>query len=173
MLGIPSGVKPYESLGELLIEAPGAGGASDYVRSLDLATGIARVSYTSGGVHYEREIFASAPANVIVVRFTADRPDSIDLKLTLKRERDARCTADPKNAHTILLTGQIDRKDSTGSQRGLHFAAAACAVADGGLGSNEEWHTHRDGREQRYIVNRWRNGLPRVETGRRRPRRYR
>ncbi|HWB60899.1 MAG TPA: glycoside hydrolase family 95 protein, partial [Chthoniobacteraceae bacterium] len=136
MLGTPSGVKPYQSLGELLIEAPGAEGASNYIRSLDLTTAIARVSYTSGGVNYTREMFASAPGNVIVVRFTADKPGSINLKMTLKRERDAQCIADPKNARAILLTGQIDRKDSTGTQRGLHFAAEVCAVNDGGSVSN-------------------------------------
>ena len=137
MLGTPSGVKPYQSLGELLIEAPGADGASDYVRSLDLTTAVARVLYTSGGVTYTREIFVSAPAKVIVVRFTANKPGSINLKMTLKRERDAKCSPDPKNPRAILLSGQIDRKDSAGTQRGLRFAAEVCAVNDGGTVSND------------------------------------
>jgi alpha-L-fucosidase 2 len=136
MLGTPHGVKPYQSLGELWIEAPGLAGATNYLRTLDIGSAIARVAYTSGGVAYKREVFASAPANVIVARFTASRPGALDLKMTLKRQKDAQCIAAPDDARAIVLTGQIDRKDAKGVQRGLKFAARVSAVAEGGTVTN-------------------------------------
>jgi alpha-L-fucosidase 2 len=61
MLGQPKGIKPYQTLGELYLEAPGLSGATAYTRSLDLDTATAAVRYTSEGVSYTRESFASAP----------------------------------------------------------------------------------------------------------------
>ena len=136
MMGTPHRVKPYQSLGELWIEAPGVAGASNYLRSLDIGSALARVAYVSGGVTYTREAFSSAPANVIAVRFTASRAGALDLKMTLKRQKDAHCIAAPGDPHAIVLTGQIDRKDEAGTQRGLRFAAQASAVAEGGAVSN-------------------------------------
>jgi len=71
-MGVPVRQKAYQALGDLEIEFPGvvAAEASGYRRELDLDTGIAAVQYTAGGKAYRREVFASYPANVIVVRVT-------------------------------------------------------------------------------------------------------
>ena len=45
-----------------------------YRRELDIGRAVHTVTYTQGGVNYRREYFASHPANVIVLRFTADQP---------------------------------------------------------------------------------------------------
>jgi alpha-L-fucosidase 2 len=74
MLGQPSRIKAYQTLGELYLEAPGLSGATAYARTLDLDTATATVRYTSEGVTHTRESFASAPDDVLVTRFTASRP---------------------------------------------------------------------------------------------------
>ena len=66
----------YQPLGNLIINLPGHEPFAQYRRSLDLRDGIARVSYTSNGIHYRREYFASYPGQVIVVRLAADKPGS-------------------------------------------------------------------------------------------------
>ncbi|MGA3170097.1 MAG: glycoside hydrolase family 95 protein [Chthoniobacteraceae bacterium] len=132
MMGKPSGVKPYQSLGELWMETPGLPSAAKYRRALDLDTAVASVSYVSNGTLFEREVFASAAAGVIVIHFTADKPGSITVRLTLKRQKDAVCVADPSDPNALLLQGQIDCKDDTGAQRGLKFEAKVAAVPDGG-----------------------------------------
>ena len=72
----------YQMLGELLVtmkhgtDPGGAATAEGYRRGLDLATAIHTVSYRIDGVTYRREAFASHPDEVIVLRFTADRPGS-------------------------------------------------------------------------------------------------
>ena len=136
MMGRPSGVKPYQSLGDLLLERSTTAPFTDYRRSLDLDTAVAAVSFKQDGVSFRREIFSSAPADCIVLRVTADKPGSISFTATLKREKDAQCLAHPSDAGAILMRGQIDRKDETGKQRGLRFASVVKAVASGGAVSN-------------------------------------
>ncbi|MCD0466036.1 glycoside hydrolase N-terminal domain-containing protein [Flavobacterium sp. ENC] len=43
-----------------------------YQRSLDIQTGLAVTTFTIDGVKYQREIFASAPAQCIVIKLSAD-----------------------------------------------------------------------------------------------------
>jgi alpha-L-fucosidase 2 len=137
MMGKPLRIKPYQSLGDINIEFPNHTAAEHYQRSLDLDTAITAVTYLSGQTTYRRETFASAPADCIVTRLTADQPGSLDLKITMKREKDAVCLTHPDDPNAILLRGQIDRKDPDGRQRGLKFASVVRAIADGGEVSNE------------------------------------
>lgn len=65
----------FQPFGDVLVALPGhEKGASDYRRTLDLERGVHTVTYTHGGVRYRREAWASHPAQVIVLRLTADRP---------------------------------------------------------------------------------------------------
>jgi alpha-L-fucosidase 2 len=131
MMGIPSRIKPYQSLGELWFDMPGTN-AEDYVRSLDLSTAIATVQYSSNGVNYTRESFADAANNVIVVRFTASEKGKISFNLNLKRAKDATCIPVAGDKQALLLSGQVSVKDSTGKERGIKFAAEVKAVAEDG-----------------------------------------
>lgn len=47
--------------------------AASYNRNLDLQTGLASTSFNINGVNYKREIFASAPAQCIVIKLSADQ----------------------------------------------------------------------------------------------------
>jgi len=134
MMGQPTRIQSYQALGEVYLECPGLPGATDYVRSLDLDTGIASVSYTSTGARYTREVFASSPANAIVARFASDVPAAVRLKVTLDRLKDASVEADPSNPHAIRLQGRVNRDG--GGEPGLSFSATVLAVAEGGRVSN-------------------------------------
>ena len=64
----------YQPFGDVFIELAGHEKiATSYARELQLDRGRQVISYTLGGVNYRREAFASHPAQVIVMRFTADR----------------------------------------------------------------------------------------------------
>ena len=63
MMGIPNRQPPYQPLGDLNIEFTGLDNAQDYRRELNLATGVARVSYRVGDTTCTREIFSSAPGS--------------------------------------------------------------------------------------------------------------
>ena len=52
---------------------------SAYRRSLDIRNAIATTTFTIGKVTYQRTVFVSAPAQVIVIKITADQPHAIEL----------------------------------------------------------------------------------------------
>ncbi len=58
-----------------------SGSVTEYCRDLDLRSASASVSFCADGVHYIREYFASYPDNGIIMRFTADQPGKISLRL--------------------------------------------------------------------------------------------
>ena len=136
MMGIPEHIKPYQSLGELWFDMP-VKEASEYSRSLDLSRAIAHSGYTANGTHYEREMFISPVANVLVLHFTKTGKEKISLSLTFKRQQDAVCESMPDDPAAIVLNGQIDCKDEKGLQHGLRFASKAKAVLKGGSVSVE------------------------------------
>lgn len=131
MMGRPQGVKPYQSLGELWFDTPLLD-ATDYVRSLDLSTAIATTRFKSGGTDYSREAFVSPADNVMAVHFTSNGKGKINFRLTLKRQKDAVCGPVSGDSNSLLMKGQIDRKDADGKQRGLSFAAQVKALVKGG-----------------------------------------
>lgn len=59
------------------------GETSGYRRSLDLDAAIARVEFVSGGVTYHREVFASHPAGVIVVRLTSNKLGALSCNIKI------------------------------------------------------------------------------------------
>ncbi len=73
----------YLPLGDLTIEFPLAGEITEYCRELDLAQAVARVQFKHQGVRYTREIFASHPAQAIVVRLTGDQPGRVTFTASL------------------------------------------------------------------------------------------
>jgi alpha-L-fucosidase 2 len=67
----------YQDFGEVTVQLTTNGVVNSYRRELDLNRAIHRVTYEQHGVKFTREAFASFPAKVIVVRFTADKPGAI------------------------------------------------------------------------------------------------
>src|ERR1700758_5025982 len=84
VLSIPRRMPCYQTLGDLHLDFSPMGLATDttvenYRLQLDLDTAIATVTFRHNGVTYTREIFSSAPAQVIVVRLMANRPGTLHL----------------------------------------------------------------------------------------------
>ncbi len=73
----------YQPLGELNLEFPLEGEVRSYRRELDLDQAVARVEFEHRGVHYRREIFASHPAEAIVLRLTSNKPGTISFRASL------------------------------------------------------------------------------------------
>src|SRR5512146_184969 len=92
MVGIPPRQPPYQPLGDLNVEFSGQDNATDYRRELNLATGIARVSYRLGEANCIREVFSSVPDQAIVVRLSCDKPGLLSFRATLTREQDSQTT---------------------------------------------------------------------------------
>src|SRR4051812_22827977 len=85
----PLAQMPYQTLGDLGLTFADVDAVEGYRRDLDLSTATAHVSYATGGVTFDREVFASAPDQVIVVRLTASRPGQISFQARLDTPQKA------------------------------------------------------------------------------------
>jgi alpha-L-fucosidase 2 len=85
----PLAQMPYQTAGDLALTFPQIDSVENYRRDLDLTTATAHVSYVSGGVTFSREVFASAPDQVIVVRLTASRPGQISFEARMQTPQRA------------------------------------------------------------------------------------
>jgi alpha-L-fucosidase 2 len=123
-LGTPSRVKPYQTLGDLFLDMPEAKDVSDYRRELDLATGVCRVRYRAGDATFTREVFASAPDQVIVMRLTCDKPGMITAAVRMTRPADADCES--QGGDSLVMKGRCDGGE------GMAFAARLQVLNVGG-----------------------------------------
>ncbi|MBQ9888201.1 MAG: glycoside hydrolase N-terminal domain-containing protein [Bacteroidales bacterium] len=133
LAGDPMRIRSYQSFGELKLEFFKKGQAEGYRRSLNLNDGIFSTSFTSGGVRFLREVFASAPDDVIVIRIAADTPGSVSFKLSYSREKDASAVAEGPGS--LAIYGQImDLPEKEAGESGPHmrFAGRIKAVNKGG-----------------------------------------
>lgn len=73
----PHNGMPYQTIGNLFLDFSGHDSYTDYSRSLDLKTAVAKTTYSVNGIKYEREMFTSFTDNVIIMRITADKNNSI------------------------------------------------------------------------------------------------
>ena len=78
LFSLPTGrVQTYQAMGRLHLQFDAHDTAADYRRELDMDNATARVSYRIGDARFTREIFASYPDQVIVIRLTCDKPGRI------------------------------------------------------------------------------------------------
>ena len=131
----PLAQMPYETLGDLALTFPPVDAVENYRRDLDLATATAHVSYTSGGVTFSREVFASAPDQVIVVRLTASRPGQISFEARMQTPQ--RATVEATADGDLVMRGvngdgagtTADGRPMTGA---LRFEARVRVLPTGG-----------------------------------------
>jgi len=96
----------YETLGDLRLQLDhGTNHYSNYRRILNLDTALASVSYEAGGVKFHREMFVSAPDQVLVVRLTASRKGALNFRLGLTRPEAAEVHAVASDQ--LRLSGQM------------------------------------------------------------------
>lgn len=124
---IPPDLPNYETLGDLSIHFVEPGELTSYRRQLDLDSGIVTVSYSRGGIKYQREIFASAADHVIVMHLSADRPHSISLTAELSR---------PAAGIADSWAGGLRLRSAPNSENAIHFLAELRAFSEGGLTSS-------------------------------------
>jgi len=113
----------YQTLGDLILENTVATEISGYRRSLDLDSAVARTTFSAGGIRYRREVFASFPDQVIVVRLMADRAGAIGFEARLERPN---VTVETLGGDTLVVT------NAASTAPGVKFTAVVKAVADGG-----------------------------------------
>lgn len=98
----------YTTAGELKIwTGIDSASVTDYHRVLSLDDAVARVTFSSGGVNYSREYFISYPANVMVMRFRADRPGTQNLRLEYSPNPTADGSIEPDGKDGLVYSGRL------------------------------------------------------------------
>jgi alpha-L-fucosidase 2 len=132
MVGNPAGQLAYQPVGNLRLAFGSAAGMSQYNRTLDLTTATVTTTYVLNGVRHTREVFASAPDQVIVIRLTADRANSITFNATY--DSPQRTTVSSPDGATIGLDGISGNME--GVNGSVRFLALASAIISGGTASS-------------------------------------
>jgi alpha-L-fucosidase 2 len=124
MMGRPSRLQSYQTLGDLRLMFDHEEPISEYRRELDLDTATVRVSYKAGDVRITREIFASHPDQAIVARINADKPGAATFSVWIDRSQDA--TTAIQGNDRLVVTGGLN------GGNGLAFQASIKIVPRGG-----------------------------------------
>jgi len=104
----------FQTLGDLWIDNGRQTPYTNYYRELDLNQAVVKVRYLQEEVNFEREIFTSQPDQVMVARFTADKPGQISFTCTLTRPE--RYTTYSENDQLIMSGALFDGKGGDGLQ---------------------------------------------------------
>jgi len=132
LLGTPPRFRSYQTLGDVLLSIDSIAAHSGYQRELLLNSGISSTGFTIDGITYKREVFASAPDNVIVMHLTSSQPGSINTVIALNREKDTQLSVEDNQ---LIMTGQIIDESTDHQGPGgehLKFAAILSAMNEGG-----------------------------------------
>ena len=100
---------------------------TNYRRELNLNDAVASVQFSRGGVKFTREMFSSAPDQVMVMRLSADEAGQISFDVQLDRPERFGTTGDGKNG--LLMTGQLDNGTDG---RGVRYVARVRVLPHGG-----------------------------------------
>jgi alpha-L-fucosidase 2 len=119
----------YQPCGDLRLELPDhrPEEVTGYRRWLDLERAVAVTEYRHATTVFRREVFASYPDRVLVVRMTASPPGRLNARLRLASPHTNSVTSVADDGRTLVLNGRVE-------EGGIAFEArAAVSVADGNL----------------------------------------
>ena len=122
--------KAYQAFGDLNLEFPGLSATpTNYRRELSLDNAVESTQFEVDGVTYRRDVFASWPAQAIIVRITASKPGSISMNAALKSAHENSAVAAVSN-HEITMSGQVE--DSA-----IRYEARLLVKTQGGASSSQ------------------------------------
>ncbi len=93
----------YQTIGDLRLEFEGHQSPTSYHRELDLQRAVATTEYTLDDITYTREVFASHPDQLIVMRLSASQPESLSFSVSLDGPLANEMMV--LDDHTLQLTG--------------------------------------------------------------------
>lgn len=127
MMATPIRQMSYQTIGDLMLTFGASSQSAGYRRELDLDAAVATTTYTRDGVAFRREVFASAPAGVIVMRLTADRPGAIRFRAAFETPQPGEATAEGRD---LVLAGRNTSQHDIPAR--LEFQCRARVLADAG-----------------------------------------
>ncbi|HEY9174984.1 MAG TPA: glycoside hydrolase family 95 protein [Verrucomicrobiae bacterium] len=133
-MSVPLRQMPYQPFADVRLTFPGHEPVTNYRRELSLDEAVVRVSYETGGVTFQREVFASAPGQVLVIRLTASQPGALNLRATFTCPH-SNATLSAVSATRLALRGRLKDNDDRNQVKfanPLRFEAQLEAQSGGG-----------------------------------------
>lgn len=95
----------YLPMGDIKIHQDfGKSAVTNYVRQLNIEKSLMVTRFKVGGVSYRRELFCSAPANVLVIRMTADKNKQLTFDVAVKSPLKTAVSLNGKQE--LIVSGQ-------------------------------------------------------------------
>jgi alpha-L-fucosidase 2 len=140
-IGDESDTGSYQAFGDIFVELDGAKAAdpvASYARRLDIDRAVHTTRYQREGITFQRVCFSSAPAQVLVLRMTADQPSAYTGTLKLIDAHKGKIVA-TENRITISgsLAGYVYAGGSTRGRKApydiaLDYEAQLLVLHEGG-----------------------------------------
>lgn len=101
----PNG-QSFVPMGNLYIRQKLDKPVTDYIRTLNLNTAVATVRFRADSIEYTREMFVSAPANALVMKFKASIPGMLNLWIDADTPF-CRCSINSLSPDEFSVSGQL------------------------------------------------------------------
>ena len=119
------------------------GSVSEYVRSLDLENALAVTSFKAGGTLFRREMFASYPDQLLVIRIGSDHPGAVSFNATFSSEIHGTSAG---AGDSIFFNGEcpvFDRRNrivwrNAEGRPGIRYQMRLKAIPEGGTATASE-----------------------------------
>ncbi|HEV7719494.1 MAG TPA: glycoside hydrolase family 95 protein [Arsenicitalea sp.] len=138
----------YQPIGDLWLDFGHGEEVTDYRRALDLDTAITTTEFVAANVAYRREAFSSAADGVIVLRLSADKPNSVSFVLRLDSPQDSSVATFGTTALQVTGTNRGEH----GIAGAMRFAARAMVLNRGGRVAAEGSTLRIDGADDVVIL---------------------
>ena len=132
-MSIPLRQEKYQPFGDIVLKFPNHKNTANYRRELDLDAAITRVSYQVGDVTYTRQVFASFPDQIIVVKITSDQPGKLSFTIGMNSPHKEKQILIEDN-HLVLRgkVGSYPDRDKSTRESVLKFEAHLTWQVQGG-----------------------------------------
>jgi alpha-L-fucosidase 2 len=123
----------FQPFGDVYVDLPGHSDAKEaYQRALDIGKGLHTVHYRHKGVNFERQVFASNPAQTIVLRLSADKPGQYTGSVQLTDMHGARITASHGALTAIGAMPAPKASTERGTSPRMQYASKVQVLHEGG-----------------------------------------
>ncbi|NDW08698.1 glycoside hydrolase N-terminal domain-containing protein [Dysgonomonas sp. 520] len=119
---------PYQTVGSLHLDFEEQEGYEEYYRELDIEKALTKTTFKVNGVRFTREAFTSFPDQMLIVKLTAAKPNSISFKARYTSPyKDAKYST---SANVLEISGKASNHE--GIEGKVRFTALTKIDNDGG-----------------------------------------
>lgn len=118
----------FQNIGDLTFDFNNLNDIKNYYRELDIEKAITATTFSANGINFKREVFASNPDNVIVIKLGSDKKNALSFSAQFNSELKKNTKAIDSN--TLQMDGLSSTLD--GVQGQVKFNAIAKFINKGG-----------------------------------------